>query len=155
MKQTVSLFLTYQDQLILAVRNQGQHYHGLFQATTHGEIEEGESIREAMERELEQETNLTFSVISDLQELGKKIVGARKPEECHYFTAQIDSEAYHLIEPGDEVERFDLITSEELSKMKKFSDIKEDISDGVDENEVQVMFDDELEVARQILASGN
>ena len=109
MKKTISLFLVHKNEVILAVRAKGQTYPGVMQATAHGEVESGETIEQALERELEEETSLTMNMVKDLEYMGKSIVGARKVEECHYYKASIDEQYHKMMEPCFEIERFELI----------------------------------------------
>ncbi len=155
MKKTVSLFLFHDNEAILAVRSQGQHYAGVLQATAHGEIESefGEKESVALGRELLEETSLTLDMVNDLRYLDKKKVGVRKEEECGYYAGSVPFHFYKLIHPCGEIERFITVGKESIKKIQPFSAMKKIFltpESHISPDEYLVMFDDELEILQTI-----
>lgn len=148
MRRTISLFLKHGKEIVLGVRAQGQDFEFIHKATVHGTIVDGETHKQAIARILEEESGIAFSELYELESHGHGVVGVNTPEECFYFSASITDVTYKRLLPQEDIERFASVGK---------ADVEHNIrilsqADGLDVQKNIIMFDDEYEIIRKLLA---
>lgn len=149
-RKTVTLFIYIPEtkEVLLSRRGKLERHPGLWQASVHGQIEPGEIPQIALKREFKEELKGEYGWISQIKEFGDATVGTITKEHTFYMAGSMAKSRLDDLKTTQEVEKFELVSESDVSKIKKYSETKKD--ENFDYKSNMVMFDDELEKLKEV-----
>ena len=129
-RRTVSLFLYLPKtrEVVISRRRENQSYPGLFQATAHGGVEEGEDERNAVTRELMEETSLAIERVEGLRRISTRsflTMTSKQPMHTFFWLGAIDPRAFKALKPTAEVSEFYRVTKDQFATIRKYSQYRD------------------------------